>query len=187
MAQLFYTAITSLDGYINDTSGSFDWSTPDEQVHSFVNDLERPIGTYLFGRRMYETMKVWDSFYGKTDLMRVVRDYADLWHLADKVVYSRTLQEVETARTRIEPTFDPDAVRRLKAEADADLSVGGAELAGQAFAAGLVDQIHLLLSPIIVGGGTRALPAAVRTGLELLDERTFGNGVVHLHYAVRND
>lgn len=184
MAQLFYTAISSLDGYVNDADGNFDWSAPDEEQHAFINDLERPIGTYLYGRRLYETMKVWENLYGQTDQTRVMRDYADLWHMADKVVYSRTLTAADTARTRIEPGFDPDTIRRMKADAGTDLSVGGAGLAGQALAAGLVDQIHLFVHPVIIGGGTRALPDAVRTGLELLDERTFHNGVVHVHYRV---
>nr|WP_256128054.1 dihydrofolate reductase family protein [Arthrobacter sp. SDTb3-6] len=175
----------SLDGYINDADGNFDWGVPDDDEHAFINGLERPIGTYLYGRRLYETMKVWETMYGQTDLTRVARDFANLWHLADKVVYSRTLTQADTARTRIETAFDPDAVRALKADAGADLSVGGAGLAGQAFAAGLVDQVHLFIAPIIVGAGTRALPDAVRTRLELLDRRSFDNGVVHLHYAVR--
>jgi dihydrofolate reductase len=186
VAQLIYAAITSLDGYVNDSSGNFDWSAPDDQVHAFVNDLQRPMGTYLYGRRLYQTMKVWETMYGQTDLPRVVRDYAELWHQADKVVYSRSLHKAETARTRIEANFDPAAVRRMKDEATADLAVGGAELAGQALAAGLVDQVHLFVSPVIVGGGTRALPDSVRTGLELLDERSFSSGVVHLHYRVHN-
>ncbi len=184
MAQLFYTAITSLDGYVNDAGGNFDWSVPNEEEHAFINDLERDIGTYLYGRRLYGTMKVWESMYAAADLSRVARDYADLWHEADKVVYSTTLHEVDTAKTSLERSFDVEAVRRLKESADADVTVGGANLAGQALAAGLVDQVHLFLAPAIVGGGTRALPDGVRTGLELLDERTFANGVVHLHYAV---
>ncbi|PYI67924.1 deaminase [Arthrobacter livingstonensis] len=184
MAQLIYTANTSLDGYVNDADGNFDFTVPSDEVHGFINDLERGHGTYLYGRRLYETMKVWEAMQQRTDLSPVARDYADFWCRAQKVVYSRTLKAAETARTRIEPSFDPEAVRRLKAGASTDLSLGGAELAGQAFAAGLVDQVHLFLAPVIIGGGTRALPDAVRTRLELLDERTFGSGVVHLHYRV---
>ena len=186
VSQLFYAAIMSLDGYVNDADGNFDWSVPDEDEHAFINGLERNIGTYLYGRRLYETMKVWETMYGQTDLTRVARDFANLWHVADKVVYSRTLKQADTAKTRIEPSFEPDAIRTLKAEADADLSVGGAELAGQALAAGLVDQVHLFLAPMIIGSGTRALPDAVRTRLELLDQRRFDNGVVHLHYVLHN-
>jgi dihydrofolate reductase len=185
MAKLIYTAITSLDGYVADEDGNFDWSAPDEEVHSFVNDLERPIGTYLYGRRIYDVMVVWETPETFTDQSPAIRDYAELWQAADKVVYSRTLESASSARTRIERDFDPEAVRQMKAEADRDISVGGAELAAQAFRAGLVDECHLFLTPIVVGGGKRALPDKVRLELELLDERRFGNGVVHLHYGVR--
>ncbi|MGO4383141.1 dihydrofolate reductase family protein [Specibacter sp. RAF43] len=184
MAKLIYAAITSLDGYVADADGSFDWGVPDEEVHAFINDLERRIGTYLYGRRLYEVMMAWETMYGQADQLRVVRDFANIWHRAQKVVYSATLHQAPTARTRLERRFDPDAVRQLKAAAQESLSVGGAGLAGQALEAGLVDELHLFLSPIILGGGKPALPAGVRTGLELLDQRTFGNGVVHLHYAV---
>ena len=186
MAKLIYTAMASLDGYTNDRNGNFDWAMPDDEVHAFANDLEQGVGTHLYGRRLYETMKVWEEFYGRPDLIKVVRDYADAWHQIDKVVYSRTLEETATARTRIEHDFDPEAVRGLKATAAHNISVGGANLAGQALAAGLVDEIHLLLFPVLVGGGTRALPENLSTSLELLDQRKFGNGVVHLHYAVQN-
>jgi dihydrofolate reductase len=181
MSRLIYAAIASLDGYVADTEGRFDWAEPDEEVHAFVNDLERSVGTHLLGRRMYGVMTVWETL----DLAgqpAEMRDFAELWRAADKVVYSRTLPSVTTARTRIEREFDVDAVRRMKDAATSDLSVGGAELAGQALAAGLVDEVHLFLNPVIVGGGTAALPAGVRLGLALLDERRFGNGVVHLHY-----
>ncbi len=182
MAKLIYAAITSLDGYIEDAEGNFDWAAPDEEVHAFVNDLERPIGTYLYGRRMYDTMHVWehpDTFAGDS---AVGLDFAAIWQAADKIVYSTTLDAVSSARTRIERTFDADAVRAMKTSAPSDISVGGADLAAQAFAAGLVDELHLFLNPIVVGGGKPALPGGVRAQLELLDEHRFAQGVVHLHY-----
>ena len=184
MAKLVYTAITSLDGYVADKDGKFDWAAPDAEVHAFVNDLERPIGTYLCGRRLYDTMVVWETMPIGPDEHPVVRDYAEIWRSADKIVYSTTLASVSSARTRIERQFQPDAVRQIKASADRDVSVGGANLAGQAIRAGLVDECHLFVTPVIVGGGTQALPDQVRVGLELLDECRFGNGVVHLHYRV---
>ena len=179
MAKLLYSAIMSLDGYVADTDGNFDWAEPDEDVHRYVNDLERPIGTYLYGRRMYDVMVAWETISGDQPF---IEDYAEIWRAADKVVYSRSLEEVSSARTRIERTFDPDEVRRMKESSARDISVGGPELAGQAIRAGLVDEIGLFLSPVVVGGGTRALPDDVRRGLELLDERRFGNGVVYLRY-----
>jgi dihydrofolate reductase len=182
MAKLIYSAIASLDGYVEDEAGKFDWAAPDEEVHAFVNDLERPIGTYLYGRRMYETMVFWETAGAATDEPPVFYDYAAIWRAAEKVVYSRTLQTPAGERTRIEREFDRDAVLRLKESAEADITVGGAELAGQAIAAGLVDECHLLLCPVVVGGGKRALPDDVRAQLELLDERRFGNGVVSLRY-----
>jgi dihydrofolate reductase len=182
MAKLIYAAIASLDGYVEDAQGKFDWSAPDEEVHAFVNDLERPIGTYLYGRRMYETMVFWETGGTAADEPPVLRDYAGIWRAAEKVVYSRTLRSASSERTRIEPELDPEAIRRLKRSAATDISIGGAELAGQAFAAGLVDECHLFLCPVVVGGGKRALPDDVRMQLELLDERRFANGVVHLRY-----
>lgn len=186
MAKLIYTAITSLDGYIEDAHGRFDWSAPDVEVHAFVNDLERPIGTHLYGRRMYETMKYWETVdtgaEADADRRAVSRDYAEIWRAADKIVYSRSLLAPATARTRIEHQFDSAAVERLKKSSANDLSIGGAELGGQAIAAGLVDEIHLFVNPIVVGGGKRALPGGARVGLELRAERRFRNGVVHLHY-----
>jgi dihydrofolate reductase len=184
MARLIYSAIASLDGYIADAEGRFDWSAPDEEVHAFVNDRERPIGTYLYGRRMYDVMAVWETMStdGEPPAMR---DYAEIWRAAEKVVYSRTLDAPRTPRTRIERDFDAAAVRALKEGAAADLSVGGAELAGQALRAGLVDEVSLFLSPVAVGGGTPALPQGVRVDLELLEERRFAGGVVHLRYATR--
>jgi dihydrofolate reductase len=184
MAKLIYAAIASLDGYVEDEEGRFDWAMPDEEVHAFVNDLERPIGTYLYGRRMYETMVFWETGSTEADEPAVFSDYAGIWRAAEKIVYSRTLQTVSSARTRIERDFDPDAVRRLKQSSGADIAIGGAELAGHAIGARLVDECHLFLCPIVVGGGKRALRDNVRAQLELLDERRFRNGVVHLHYGV---
>ena len=180
--RLVYAAIASLDGYVADSEGNFDWAAPDEEVHAFVNDLERPIGTYLYGRRMYETMAVWETM---DDPAPIMRDYAQLWRAADKVVYSRTLDAVSSERTRLEREFAPDAVRALVADAERDVGVGGPQLAASALNAGLVDVIQLYLNPIVVGGGSPALPDGVRAQLELLDERRFGNGVVYLHYRVR--
>jgi len=185
MAKLVYSAIASLDGYVADEQGHFDWSAPDEEVHRFVNDLERPVGTYLYGRRMYDVMVAWENPEAFAGHSAVTRDFAAIWQAADKVVYSRTLEEVSSARTRVERAFAPDGVRAMKAAAVRDISVGGPELAAQALAAGLVDECHLLLGPIVVGGGKRALPDGIRIGLELLAERRFANGVVHLHYRTR--
>jgi dihydrofolate reductase len=182
MAKLIYSAITSLDGYVADEAGTFEWAAPDDEMHAFVNDLERSIGTYLYGRRMYETMVYWETADTLPDQPPVVRDFTQIWQAADKVVYSRTLASPTSARTRIERAFDPDQVRRMKASAARDLSIGGPGLASQAMAAGLVDEVHLFLTPIVVGGGTEALPDGVRVQLELLDERRFHDGVVHLHY-----
>ena len=184
MAKLIYAAIASLDGYVEDEEGRFDWAAPDDEVHAFVNDLERPIGTYLYGRRMYETMVYWETVSTEAE-PAVFRDFAGIWRAAEKIVYSRALQTVSSARTRIEREFDRDAVRRLKQVSGADIAVGGAELAGHALDAGLVDECHLFLCPIVVGGGKRALPDNVRAQLDLLDERRFESGVVHLHYRVR--
>jgi dihydrofolate reductase len=184
MTKLIYSAIGSLDGYFEDAKGTFDWAAPDDEVHAFVNDLERPIGTYLYGRRMYETMVFWETASTESDESAVFRDYAGIWRAAEKIVYSRTLQTVSSARTRIEREFDPEAVRRLKQSSGADITVGGAELAGHAFGEGLLEECHLFLCPIVVGAGKRALPDNLRAQLELLDERRFGNGVVHLHYRV---
>jgi dihydrofolate reductase len=184
MADLIYSAIASLDGFTADSNGKFDWAAPDEEVHAFVNDKERLVGTYLYGRRMYETMVYWETAATGDDQPGVVGDYARIWQAADKVVYSSTLDGVSSARTRLERAFDPDAVRRLKETAERDLTVGGPGLAAHALAAGLVDECHLFLNPVVVGGGTRALPAGLRLGLTLLDEHRFGNGVVYLRYRV---
>ncbi|MDX6228593.1 MAG: hypothetical protein QOI76_1983 [Frankiales bacterium] len=185
MAKLVYSAIQSLDGYTVDRDGNFDWAAPDEEVHAFVNDQERTIGTYLYGRSLYEVMVAWESMPTADDQPQVVRDYTQIWQSADKVVYSTTLEGVSSARTRIERAFDPEAVRRLKASAERDLSVGGPHLAAVAIKAGLVDDYHLYLTPIVVGGGTRALPDETLVRLELLHEDRFAGGVVHLHYRAR--
>ena len=185
MAKLIYSAITSLDGYVADVDGNFDWSAPDEEVHAFVNDLDRSVGTYLYGRRMYEVMVYWESAHTVADQPTHIRDYAAIWQAADKVVYSTSLETVSSARTRIERDLDPEAVRQMKAGGDRDISVGGPHLAAQTIEAGLVDEIHLFLAPIVVGAGNPSLPNNVRLELELLDEHRFGNGVVQLHYRVR--
>ena len=181
MVRLIYSAISSLDGYVADEHGNFGWAAPDEEVHAFINNLERPVGTYFYGRRMYEVMVAWEAMPIAGE-PAVIQDYARIWRAADKVVYSRTLQTVSSAKTRLEKEFDPKAVRRMKTAATADISVGGPELAGYAIKAGLVDECHLFLTPILVGGGRRSLPDDVRIELELLDERRFGNGVIYLHY-----
>jgi dihydrofolate reductase len=185
MGQLIYSAITSLDGYIEDAHGNFDWAMPDEAVHTFINDLERPVGTYLYGRRMYETMAGWETDPSLAELSPYSADYAEIWQAADKVVYSRTLDRVSTVRTRIEREFDPEGVRQLKSSAQRDLSIGGPNLAAEAFRSGLVDECQLFLTPILVGGGKPALPNDVRLELGLLDERRFGNGMVYLRYRAR--
>ena len=181
MGKLLYAAIASLDGYVADRNGNFDDLAPDDEVHAFVNDLERPVGTYLLGRRMYEVLAVWETF--ETD-NAVSKDYAELWRDRDKIVYSSTLTDVTTARTRIERSFDPDAIRELKASTDRDLSIGGPDIAGQAFRAGLVDEILLFTNPVVFGGGNAAFPDDVHIELELLDERRFSSGVVYLRYGV---
>ena len=182
MAKLIYSAITSLDGYIADEDGNFDWAAPDEEVHTFVNHLERPVGTYLYGRRMYEVMVAWETMHTLTDRPPFVQDFAKIWQAADKIVYSKTLETVSSARTRIERDFDPEAVRQMKASAGRDITVGGPDLAAQAIKARLVDEWHLFVAPMVVGGGKQSLPDNVRLKLELLDERRFGNGMVHLRY-----
>jgi dihydrofolate reductase len=183
MAKLIYSAITSLDGYVEDTDGKFDWAAPDEEVHAFVNDLERPIATYLYGRRMYDTMVFWETA-DSSEEPAVFRDYAEIWRAAEKIVFSRTLQAVSSARTRLEREFTPDAIRQLKSASTSDMTIGGSELAGRAIAAGLVDECQLFLSPVVVGGGKRALPDHVRADLELVNERRFEAGVVYVHYRV---
>jgi dihydrofolate reductase len=185
VAKLIYSAISSLDGYVADEDGNFDWAVPDEDVHAFINDLDRPVGTYLYGRRMYETMVGWETDPTLADRSPLMRDFAQIWRAADKIVYSRTLERVTSARTRIERDFDPEAVRRMKAAAGRDLTVGGPDLAAHAIKAGLVDEWRLFVTPIVVGGGKRSVPDNVRVKLELLDERRFKGGVVYLHYRTR--
>ena len=183
MADLIYTSLASLDGFIEDEGGKFDWAEPDEEVHAFVNEIERPIGTYLLGRRMYETLAYWETDEPLSH-GGVYRDYAGIWRAADKVVYSRSMEEPTTDRTRIEREFDPDAVREMKASAESDLSVGGARLAAEAFRAGLVDEYRTVLFPVAVGAGKRSLPSDHRLDLELRDERRFANGAVYLRYGI---
>jgi dihydrofolate reductase len=185
MAKLIYSAITSLDGYVADEDGNFDWAAPDEEVHTFVNNLERPVGTYLYGRRMYETMVYWETAHTLPAQPPSVQDFAAIWQAADKIVYSTTLQSVSSDRTRIERAFDPEAIRQMKQLARRDLTVGGPELAAQALRAGLVDECHLFVMPIIVGGGNPAFPSKFHLELDLLDEHRFGNGTVYLRYRVR--
>ena len=187
MGTLIYAANISLDGFLEDDAGAFDWSVPDEEVHAFWNEHERGIGTSLYGRRMYETMRVWEEDDWLADEPPVVREYADIWRDTDKVVYSSTLTEASTARTRIERRFDPEAVRRLKETSERDLSIGGIGIATEAFRHGLVDACVLLVCPVLVGGGKPALPRGVRVALEPRDQRRFGNGVVGLRYAVVGD
>jgi len=186
MGKLIYAANISLDGFLEDETGSFDWSVPDEDVHAFWNDHERHIGTSLYGRRMYETMAVWESDDWLADEPAVVREYADIWRATDKIVYSSTLSDVSTARTTVERAFDPEQVRRLKEASGSDLSIGGAEIAVEAFRHGLVDECVLLLCPVVVGGGKPALPRGVRLDLELLEHRRFANGVLYVRHAVHS-
>ena len=183
MAKLIYSAIASLDGYVADEDGNFDWAAPDEEVHGFVNDLERPVGTYLYGRRMYETMAVWEAM-PLDDQPPVARDFAEIWRAADKVVYSRTLAAVSSARTRIERDFDAGAIREMKERSPHDITMGGPELAAQAIRAGIVDELQLFLAPVLVGGGKHALPTTTKVDLDLREEQRFGNGTVYLRYAV---
>ncbi len=182
MAKLIYSAITSLDGYVADADGNFDWAAPDDEVHAFVNELERPVGTYLYGRRMYEVMVAWETIRTVAGLPPAERDYADIWQAADKIVYSTTLHSVSSARTRIERDFNPAAVKQLKNAAERDITVGGPNLAAHAIKAGLVDELHLFVTPVVVGGGVRSLPDDVVWKVELLDQRRFANGVVYLRY-----
>jgi dihydrofolate reductase len=184
VAKLIYAALASLDGYVADEDGNFDWAAPDDEVHAFVNEIQRAVGTQLLGRRMYDVLAVWDRIDTGPEQTPVIREYAEIWRETDKVVYSRTLESVSTARTRLERDFEPEVVRALKAGADRDLSVGGPALAEVALRAGLVDEVHLFLSPVVVGGGTRALPDGLRLDLALVEERRSGNGVVHVGYRV---
>jgi dihydrofolate reductase len=185
VAKLIYSAITSLDGYVADEEGNFEWAVPDEEVHTFINDLEQPVGTYLYGRRMYEVMVGWETDPTLADQPPFMHDFAQIWQAAEKIVYSKTLQTVSSARTRIERDFDPEAIRQMKARLGSDVIVGGPNLAAQAMKAGLVDEWHLFVVPIVVGGGKQSLPNNIRQKLELLDERRFGNGMVYLRYHTR--
>jgi len=184
MAKLIYLAISSLDGFVADEHGNFDWAEPDEEVHTFVNDVLRPVGTDLYRRRMYEVLVAWETMPldGQPPSMQ---DFAEIWRAAEKVVYSSTLDTVSSARTHVEREFDPETIRQMKAAAEPDITVSGPNLAAQAIKAGLVDEYHLILAPVVVGGGTQSLPTDIRLRLELLDEHRFGNGMVHLHYCAR--
>jgi len=185
MAHLIYSAISSLDGYIEDVNGQFDWAAPDEEVHGFINNLVRAARTFLYGRRMYETMVVWETDPNLAEDSPITQDFAEMWQAANKIVYSKTLEAVSTRKTRLERNFDPEAIRRLKEAVEHDILIGGPELAAHAFQSGLIDECHLFLTPIIVGGGKPSLPDNVRLELELLEERRFGNGMVYLHYRTR--
>ncbi|WP_255768102.1 dihydrofolate reductase family protein [Pseudarthrobacter sulfonivorans] len=182
MGELIYTGITSLDGYVADRDGNFSWSEPDEEVHRFVNDLERDVGSYLFGRRMYEVMSVWETFGSAPGAPDYIQDFGRIWQDADKVVYSSSLAAVQTARTRVERRFDAGAVRKLKDGTDGKIGIGGPTLAAAALRAGLVDECRLFVNPVAVGGGLRFLPDGLTLKLDLLEERRFGNGVVYLRY-----
>jgi dihydrofolate reductase len=184
MAKLIYSVIESLDGYVADENGNFDWAEPDEEVHAFVNDLERPVGTYLYGRRMYEVMNAWETME-LADQPAFIQDFAAMWRAADKIVYSRTLEKAESKKTRIERDLDPEAVRQLKASLEADITIGGPNLAAEAMRAGLVDEWHLFVAPVVVGGGTSSFPDNLRLDLELVDERRFANGMVFLRYGTQ--
>jgi dihydrofolate reductase len=185
MAHLIYSAISSLDGYIEGTDGRFDWAAPDEEVHRFINNLERVAGTYIFGRRMYETMKVWETDPNLAADSPLMRDFAEIWQVADKIVYSRTLETVSTRKTQLERNFNPEVIRHMKETAERDILIGGPNLAAHAFRSGLIDECHLFLIPIMVGGGKQSLPDNVRLELELMEERRFGNGTVFLRYRAR--
>jgi dihydrofolate reductase len=182
MSKLIYIANVSLDGFIEDAHGSFEWTEPNEEGFVFITDLIRPVGTFLYGRRLYETMAVWETDASLAAQSELRADFAETWQAADKVVYSTTLPAVSTARTRLERSFDTNSVRAMKRSATGDLTVGGANLAAQAFKDGLVDEIHLFIGPVLVGGGKPALPRDARVELELVDERRFTNGIVYVRY-----
>jgi dihydrofolate reductase len=181
VAKLIYSAITSLDGYVADEDGNFDWAEPDEEVHAFINELERPVGTYLYGRRLYEVMVAWEEL-ALADQPPHMQDFAKIWRAADKIVYSKTLEAVSSAKTRIEREFEPDTIRQVKSRAGRDLIIGGPDLAADAFIAGVVDECQIFIAPVVVGGGKQSLPDDVRVELELLDQRGFSNGMVYLRY-----
>jgi len=186
MARLVYSVLASVDGYVADEAGDFTWAAPDEEVHRFINELERPVGTYLLGRRMYEVMSVWQDFPGLADEPDVVQDYAGIWQSADKIVYSTTLPSVSTPRTRLERAFDPHQVRAMVSGLERDVSVGGPTLAAHALRAGVVDDVHLFIVPVVVGGGTSCWPARARLAFDLVAQDRFSNGTVHLHYRARH-
>ena len=182
MAKLIYVSNVSLNGYTEDEHGSFNWTAPDDELFAFITDLVRPVGTYLYGRRMYDTMALWETDPALAAQSELMADFADVWQGAEKVVYSTTLAATSTAKTRLEHNFDPASVRDLKASASSDLTIGGPHLAAQALKAGLVDECHLFIHPVLMGGGKPALPSDTRADLELLDDRRLGNGVVYLRY-----
>src|SRR2546430_11401997 len=186
VAKLMYVSNVSLDGYIEDEHGSFDWTAPDDELFAFITDLVRPVGTYLYGRRLYETMAVWEPDPTLAAQSELMADFANVWQAADKIVYSTTLDAVSTASTRLERRFDPDSVRDMKTSAAGDLTVGGATLAAYAFNAGLVDECQLFIHPVVVGEGKPAFPRDARIQLELLEERRFANGVVNLRYRIQS-
>jgi dihydrofolate reductase len=186
MAKLIYSAIASADGYVEDDAGSFNWAAPDDELLRFVNELERPIGAYLYGRRMYETMLYWETAHPMPGQPSSVLDFTGIWQAAEKIVFSKTLPSVSSARTRIERNFDPGMIRHLKSATGHDMTVGGADLAGQAISAGLVDELQLFLIPAVVGGGKRALPGGVRSDLELLGTQRFASGAVYLRYRLKS-
>jgi dihydrofolate reductase len=187
MAKLIYSAITSADGYVEDATGAFDWGAPEEELSRFINELERPVGTYLYGRRMYETMVYWETAQPEPGEPPFVQEFTRIWQTAEKIVFSKTIENVSSARTRIERDFNPDVVRQLKSATEQDMTVAGADLAGQAIRAGLVDELQLFLVPVIVGGGKRALPNGFRSDLELLDTRRFACGAVYLRYRLKSE
>ncbi len=186
MAELIYATNVSLDGYIEDEGGAFDFGPLDDDMFASYTDLLRSVGTFLYGRRLYEAMAVWETNAALAAQSDLMADFATAWQAANKVVYSTTLAAVPTAKTRLEHGFDPASVRDMKASATSDLTVGGAHLAAQAFKAGLVDECQLFVWPVIIGGGKPALSSGTRHDLELLDERQFGNGVLHLRYRIRS-
>jgi dihydrofolate reductase len=186
MAKLIYVVNMSLDGYIEDARGGFDWTEPTDEYFTFITDLVRPVGTFLYGRRLYETMAVWETDPTLAAESELRADFANVWQAADKIVYSTTLGGVATANTRLERGFDPDVVRDMKTSAASDLTVGGATLAAHAFDAGLVDECHLFVCPVLVGGGKPAFASDARVQLELREEHRFGNGVVYLRYRTQS-
>ncbi len=185
MARLIYSALASLDGYIEDQNGNFDWAMPDEEVHAFINNLERTAGTYLLGRKMYETLMVWETDPSLAADSPLMQDYAQIWQAAEKIVYSKTLTTVPTRKTTLEQNFDPARIKALKKTAQQNIVIGGPNLAAHAFSEGLIDEFHLFLMPIVLGGGKPCLPDNLRLGLELLAERRFQNGTVYLHYQIK--